>query len=301
MNISSLQDTSDSDRYERVRKLIQYAEANLEHDFESYMIEISPELAEQFLSVNFTNNRLKSKSSITSYASRMKEGLWGVSAPIFFSEKGWLIDGQHRLEAVIESQTSQEFVVMIGLPDDAATRIDRGLRRSVSDISCIEGHDWVKAKHGATARMMHAPQANELQMRLLQPETLIPFLVKYKEGICFAIEALGQNNSASLSSVLSVIAKAYYSVPAQRERLIEFAKVLNKGVVLLGVEDNAALVLHRKILTYRNSRAVVGYSNWSYTLHSEITEFTQSALSLFLQKKDVRSISRSKKDLFLLE
>ncbi|HLO49351.1 MAG TPA: hypothetical protein VK211_13120, partial [Kamptonema sp.] len=117
----------------------------------------------------------------------------------------------------------------------------------------------------------------------------------------FAVETVGQHNPVSLSSVLSVIAKAYYNVPTEKDRIVQFAKVLCKGTVHLGVEDNAALVLSKKIATYRNSRAVVGYSNWSYTLHCEIAEYCQSALWLFLKKKDVRSISRSKKDLFPLK
>jgi hypothetical protein len=102
---------------------------------------ISPESARDMLKRN-VNNRPLRKSHVTHLARQMKDGLWHFDGmPIRLSEQGALLDGQHRLSAVIESGREQEFLIVMGIASDAFKSMDTGLNRQASDVVAIEGFD----------------------------------------------------------------------------------------------------------------------------------------------------------------
>lgn len=75
------------------------------------------------------------------YAREMQNGTWREyeCTPLRFDSDGNLLDGQHRLWAVIDSGTTQRFVVIRGLPNEALDVIDTGRSRSLTDILHIRG------------------------------------------------------------------------------------------------------------------------------------------------------------------
>lgn len=80
------------------------------------VIEITPEMANDMLQYN-TCNRSLSKNTVTKYANMMRKGEWYLShQAIAFTEdeKGdlLLVDGQHRLAAIIQSGITAKFSVI---------------------------------------------------------------------------------------------------------------------------------------------------------------------------------------------
>lgn len=76
---------------------------------------ITPELAYQYLKTT-VQNRPVDWGKVAIYAQKMREGLWQpFSRYIEFTEAGDLINGQHRLLAIIESGLPQTLVVVRGL------------------------------------------------------------------------------------------------------------------------------------------------------------------------------------------
>lgn len=75
---------------------------------------IGPEEARQLLAANYEGNRRISRGRVQHYAEMMARGAWVdySPAPIVIDEYGRLIDGQHRLAAVIESGRSFYFLVV---------------------------------------------------------------------------------------------------------------------------------------------------------------------------------------------
>ena len=69
---------------------------------------ITPEMAQDMLDRNYEKNRNQMGGVIASYAEDMKRGFWKSqkSSPIVFTKDGILIDGQHRLRAIIEAGLS---------------------------------------------------------------------------------------------------------------------------------------------------------------------------------------------------
>lgn len=95
---------------------------------------INKQIAEVLLQGN-TINRKANNDHITSLSIHMKEGNWKSSGdPIRISKTGRLLDGQHRLMAVVKSDTSHEFVVISELEDEVFDVIDTGKNRNAGDM-----------------------------------------------------------------------------------------------------------------------------------------------------------------------
>lgn len=101
---------------------------------------ITPEIAADYLELN-TNNRNLRKAHVLMLAKEMNEGRWVENGdPIRFNGKS-LIDGQHRLKAIISSRTNQRMVVVRGLSGDAMNTIDtNNAARTAGDALSLSGH-----------------------------------------------------------------------------------------------------------------------------------------------------------------
>jgi hypothetical protein len=100
---------------------------------------IGPERAKSLLSINKTNRNI-SERHVKEYAKMMANGDWDFTPQgITISKTGSLIDGQHRLNAIIKSGVTIKACVFIIDEHDTAmgVMIDRGKTRSTMDITGI--------------------------------------------------------------------------------------------------------------------------------------------------------------------
>ena len=101
---------------------------------------VTPAMASSYLKLN-QKNRVPSKAQVATLSSYMENGLWEFDgSPIRFSAAGTLLDGQHRLLAVVKSQTSQDFVVVRGVSEGSQLVMDTGKKRSLADAISMDGH-----------------------------------------------------------------------------------------------------------------------------------------------------------------
>ena len=99
----------------------------------SYVARISPSDANQLLQQN-EGNRYPSEDIVKKYRRDMEDGVWQDSASqIQLSKQGKLLNGQHRLRAIVESNTSQILTVTEGLSKECFQVIDVGKGRSAKD------------------------------------------------------------------------------------------------------------------------------------------------------------------------
>ena len=100
---------------------------------------ITPERASQWLAAN-TTNRPVSKAVVRSFAQAMRRGEWMVTHQgIAFDTRGVLVDGQHRLAAIIEADVPVELTVFTEVGEGTFDVLDIGKRRSAADVLAIEG------------------------------------------------------------------------------------------------------------------------------------------------------------------
>src|ERR1700761_996246 len=87
---------------------------------------LSPKSAKALLKGNVHNRNLR-KARVSSLAEAMKRGEWELNGEsIKVAEDGSLLDGQHRLQAVVESGKSIQVLVVRNLPSDAQDTVDTG-------------------------------------------------------------------------------------------------------------------------------------------------------------------------------
>lgn len=100
---------------------------------------ITPLVAEEYLASNTFNRPLKARA-VAEMAEDMLHGRWVFNGDaIRFSSEGRLLDGQHRLSAIIESGTPIPFFVVRGLSDQAFTTIDAGKARTAAQVLALQG------------------------------------------------------------------------------------------------------------------------------------------------------------------
>jgi hypothetical protein len=100
---------------------------------------VTPKKAAEFLQANTTNRPL-SKSVVQSFSEAMQRGEWLVTHQgIAFDTNGVLVDGQHRLAAIIEADVPVELTVFTDVAEGTFDVLDTGKRRNAADVLAIEG------------------------------------------------------------------------------------------------------------------------------------------------------------------
>lgn len=107
---------------------------------ESRIMNITPAMAKAMLDATTTRNRSVSKDIVRYLANCMTRGTWKDNGEsIILDDNGNVIDGQHRLHAIVKSGTTQRIVVVKGVDPEAFETIDSGRKRSYGDILSIKG------------------------------------------------------------------------------------------------------------------------------------------------------------------
>lgn len=111
--------------------------------------EITPDIAKQMLKRN-ANNRKCSEAHVSFLSKEMINDNWLFDGqPIRFSEGGTLLDGQHRLSAVVKSGKAQKFLILTGIHSDAFKVMDTGKYRSAADAFKVNGVEYYSVVSGA--------------------------------------------------------------------------------------------------------------------------------------------------------
>lgn len=101
------------------------------------LIELTPAFAEELLSRN-TRNRSLRRIYVRKLADAMTRGEWIVNGePIQVAQDGTLLNGQHRLHAVVESGVTVPTLLVTGLPPSTQHTMDIGARRNLSDVLAL--------------------------------------------------------------------------------------------------------------------------------------------------------------------
>lgn len=170
---------------------------------------ITPAIAAQYLKKN-TNNRNLRDSFVYYLANEMIAGRWQITNQgIAFFADGQLADGQHRLQAVVQSGITIKVMVTRGLPLDAMSAIDVGAKRSVAD--------FLHLHHGVTDANNMAAGARQIVSIFFgfQNYPVPPLVVKmvidnYSKDLSAAITSARAFKPASKSWLIACLAIAHH-------------------------------------------------------------------------------------------
>lgn len=140
-------------------------------------VKINPKIAAEWLKAN-RHNRPLSQQHVATLAKQMEEGRWQFNAqPIIVSDTETVLDGQHRLHAVIESGAEIESVVVYGIKEEAFTTIDTGKVRNGRDVVFLSYQDVTQSQAqnvaaGARFAILFSAKSFTRKEKVSNPEIL---------------------------------------------------------------------------------------------------------------------------------
>ena len=212
---------------------------------------ITPKRAEQLLNKNTCNRGLRA-GLVEKYAADMKSGRWTeCAADIVIYDTNEIADGQHRLYAIIESGTTQEFFVKTNFPKGAAMNVDTGRSRTFQDNKLISQGVRISKPAIAACRWIafgeSSGNAGATRRPLSYSETDV-IVEKYGEFAEKGRFHLSNAKSLSRASVVAAIARAYMNGEPE-DALKRFAEVYSKGFSN-GEHESAAIALRNAVLQH---------------------------------------------------
>lgn len=115
-------------------------ENRLPSELDHLMVNVTPAIAKSLLKRNHKNRNPKD-SNIANLKMQMLQNQWNPlnGESIKISKSGQLIDGQHRLQAVIAADVNVPILFTFNCDEESLITVDGGVSRSASDVLKIHG------------------------------------------------------------------------------------------------------------------------------------------------------------------
>lgn len=219
---------------------------------------VTPKMAKEILENN-PKNRNVNHVRIHQYAREMQLGNWleDTGELIKISVTGKLIDGQHRLYAVIKANISVNFHIATGLSDNVFKAIDTGKPRSASDIFKISG---IKnsANVSSIIQLYNTMYNNKISNKknssfnVLRPQELLDAYyeqAQYWQDIhLFGDRMYHKFQKIWLKTEISVFTAIFDNVSAIKSR--EFIRQICEGI---NVSNNGIILLRNHLISDKMS------------------------------------------------
>lgn len=185
-------------------------------DVKIQTISVTPEQAKAWLKTN-TLNRPVRVGHVKSLAAAMKRGEWTLNHQAIAMNGTKLLDGQHRLMALIQSGLPKlQMLVASEVPSEAFDTIDIGVKRSNSDIFREDKH--VMNPISFIARIVYGAQHT--------PSQVAPIYEKLKKPMREIVEAIPRNSKVFGAAAIRVgILAAILSGEDKKTVLNTYAKM----------------------------------------------------------------------------
>ena len=123
---------------------------------------VTPTLAKKMLSSS-VNNRTLNERTVDKYARDMTDGNWQNNGDVIrITAGGKILDGQHRLSAVVKSKKPVYLAICKGVSENAMPTVDCGRKRSLSDILKLQGHSYTSKLSASIINCMQLDQGKSL-------------------------------------------------------------------------------------------------------------------------------------------
>ena len=247
-------------------------------------------MAAEWLARN-TFNRNLSQHSVNRYASDMSAGNWTLTHQgIAFDDQGVLVDGQHRLAAIIKSGVDVRMMVTWGA---ARVGIDELRPRTAAEVIKFGAmSNWVDKKHLECAKQMVMLCSEGAPPYALSTNQLLEISEKNQDAIIFSSELFATNlRGISTAGARAVIATAYYHY--DHDDLREFVSTLYNGIVQ-STDRSAVIRLREQLLVSGR-----GFSGGGLARRSMAWKMMR-AVTAFCARQPLRSIMEQSRPAFTL-
>lgn len=185
---------------------------------------VTPETARRWLGQNTASNRNISKRTVEAYAREMTAGNWKLTHQgIAFNQSGELVDGQHRLHAIVLANVPVTFKVTTGLALEYNSPIDFGYGRSAAHIT------------GWSARyisILRASVSLELGMSGVSFKTSLGQIEEADRVHGVTVKRAVELTASSSKIPTGVVAAVAFAYPLDPDKVAAFAEQLHTGEML---------------------------------------------------------------------
>lgn len=224
------------------------------------IFKVDPVMATEILHKN-NHNRPISDLAGKRYAKMMRDGKWQFNGePIIIGEDGSLIDGQHRLQAIIDSKATLEMVIVKGINKSAYKTIDIGKKRTGADALATHNKDYRKNSAVIAAAVHNIKEFDDdgrwkdERGRRCSHEELIDFVEKNK-SVLRSVEFTASLTGAKKLIPFSALAALHFLFSRKDVNMCEsFFHKLNTGENLR--KNDPALLLRNRLIEMRHMGGV---------------------------------------------
>jgi hypothetical protein len=172
---------------------------------------VTPDMAREFIDKNVGNNRKVRATCMQKYLTRMQHGKWCEcnGETLKFNRDGNLIDGQHRLLALIQYNKPLWFLLAYNCSLDAFATVDDGTNRKGADILSIDGAENCNILSAALSMVWRYVNAAMLSAINPSNEEIRQLAVDH-EGMTASVRAAVQNRGPKGFLSPSIVAFIHY-------------------------------------------------------------------------------------------
>lgn len=210
---------------------MQFTKYNQPTKLKIKQVTITPEEALDLLSLN-TDNRPVSEAHVKNLAAEMSSGRWRQNGDTICRSTTKLVDGQHRLYAVIESGVTIQAVIAY-VEDDVFPTIDVGKRRSGADTLALVGEQYT-ATLASALMLIDTYKTGKMGSRVRYPNSVLPELLERHPGARVSVRTCHSTRGIIAPAVLT--ACHYLFGEKDLEAADRFAQDLVAGAGLLAAD-----------------------------------------------------------------
>ncbi|MFI8278556.1 hypothetical protein ACIGBH_27520 [Streptomyces sp. NPDC085929] len=233
------------------------------------ILTVTPGMAREWLKQN-DHNRLIRPRAVTDYARDMAAGAWLMNGEaIKRAADGTLLDGQHRLLAVIESGTAVSMLVITGLPVTTQETMDSGRKRNAGDALTLRGEVNASVLASILRRVWQWEQGDHRLNGRATPTTAeLSSLLTERPEIRRSAEIAGRVHQQFRYMPQSVTGTAHHVFSRiNGEETVWFFARLGDGAELPG--GHPILTLRNRIISDRaDGRAIPDYRLMAYLIRT---------------------------------
>ena len=192
----------------------------------AYIVYVSPELAKKWLDECNVFNRPINQEVVDLYVRQIKSGLWRrTHQGVAFTERKSLLDGQHRLMAIVIAKTTVPMLIFMDEEKENYEYIDCGRNRSnLETVRMSSRNETLKLMHTQTLKAMLV--GRYCKNKKFSNAELGTLYQRYTLAVDFAVDHLGDYSIKQINdpTVRGVIARACYYL--NKDQLIDFCNLL---------------------------------------------------------------------------
>lgn len=203
-----------------------------------FKVLVTPELAQEWLNRNYCNRTI-SQVYVNAIAKDMASNKFvSNGATIVFSKTGELLDGQHRLSAIVKSGVSQQMLIATGI--EKTPHFDDGRKRSIRDQILAMGkatredpfadNHCISVTRYICTKNQSGMGRNKGTVRP-STESVFYWMVKHEEAITFIFRLAKIHGGAVKTRRASILAAELSAFEGGKnpEDIIEWDRVVRTG------------------------------------------------------------------------